>query len=171
MRSIHLVAVPFLALLAACGGTSENGGSADGQPAPGMYMQKVSVTNIEFPDMTELSKKNISTQMEQAAGNGQTFCMGKQGTPDWKQAVSEMSKGMGGTCTDVERKETATSLDLHLQCKGTPKGDVDMKFAAKATESSFSAKIDYDFVVPETDETAKLTVETSAERMGDCPST
>ncbi len=170
MRSLHFAAVPFLALLAACGGNSENGGSADGQPAPGLYTQKIKITDIEFPDMTEESKKAIVTQMEQAAGNGQTFCMGKQDTPDWKQAVEHMSKGMGGTCTELERKGNETSLDLHMQCKGTAKGDLDMKFAAKATESSFNAKIDYNFTDPNSTDTAKLVIESSAERTGDCPS-
>ena len=169
MRSIHFAAVPFLALLAACGGNSENGGNADGQPAPGLYTQKIKITDIVFPDMNDASKQAIVSQMEQAAGNGQTFCMGKQNAPDWKQAVSEMSKGMGGTCTDVDRKETATSLDLHMQCKGTPKGDLDMKFVAKATESSFNAKIDYNFTDPNSADTAKLVIESSAERTGDCP--
>ncbi len=167
MNKPILTALTFASALAlsACGGEA----APDGQPDAGMYSQEIKVTELSFPGMDEAQQEQVRSQMEQASGNGQSFCMGEQeGAPEWKDAVEEMGKGMGGTCTEISREDSDTSIDLEMECQGAPQGDIKTKFIASATDESFTADVEFDINNEQFDQQARVAMTMTATRTGDC---
>lgn len=151
-------------LLAGCGGDV-----ADGQPDGGLYAQEVKVTDIPFPGMTDAERMNVTTQMEQGSGNGQTFCLGAQDTPEWTEIVDQLSQGMGGDCNELMRDQTDSSVKAEIECKGAPQGDIVAKVDASSADESFEADMSFDIKNEQFDQEARVALTMKATRIGDCP--
>lgn len=153
-------------MLAACG----SGG--DGSPTAGQYLQTVEITQLDFPGLTEDAKKQTITQMERAAGGGSggLFCMqGDDNGAQWKQAAKQMSGALGGNCETIRNEGSATTIDLEMTCKGTGKGDINIKMSGNANPEGYDSEMAFDIKDPASGETAKLAMNIGAKRQGDCP--
>ncbi|GAA0474889.1 hypothetical protein GCM10009096_15590 [Parasphingorhabdus litoris] len=161
---LPLLSVPLM--LTACG----SGG--DGGPTAGQYKQTVKITELDFPGLSEEVKQRTITQMEGVAGGGAggLFCMeGNDNGQQWKEAAKQMSGALGGQCETIKDEGSATSIDLEMTCKGTAKGDIDIKMSGQAHPEGYDSKMAFDIKDPASGETAKLSMDIGAQRQGDCP--
>ncbi|WP_422345912.1 DUF3617 domain-containing protein [Parasphingorhabdus sp.] len=153
-------------MLAACG----SGG--DGSPTAGQYQQTVKITELDFPGMSEEARKNTIAQMERVAGGGTggLFCMkGDDNGAQWKEAAKQMSGALGGQCETLKDEGSATTIDLEMTCKGTGKGDINIKMSGQANPEGYDSEMAFDIKDPASGETAKLAMNIGAKRQGDCP--
>lgn len=150
-------------LMSAC----SSGGEAT--PEPGEYQQTIKITELDFPGFTEADKAAMTTEME-AVGSAAAgkFCLDGKARGQWKEASSQMAGVMGGHCDTISDKGTATRMDLKMQCGGTANGDVAVTMTGKSFASGYESRMDFDFADPESKATAKLALEFTAKRLGDC---
>ncbi|MEH6758484.1 MAG: DUF3617 family protein [Parasphingorhabdus sp.] len=165
---IHKILLPLLAVpltLSACSGADEG-------PTAGQYKQTVKITELDFPGLSDKAKKQTIVQMEQAAGGGTggLFCMkGSDDGQQWKEAASQMSGALGGNCDTIKDEGTVTSINLEMTCKGTGKGDMNIKMTGQAHPEGYESAMAFDIKDPDNGETARLAMSIDAQRQGDCP--
>lgn len=166
MKSASILS-PLIAASLLCACSDAN----DGTPREGQYLQTVKITELEFSGMTPELKQRTIRQMEQAAGGGTggMFCMGGKSGQDWKKATSELARGLGGKCEKIKETGSPTKADIEVRCTGTPKGDVTAKITGEANSESYAAKMTMDVADPRSKETARVTMDISAKRVGKCP--
>lgn len=164
MRYITIATLAASAsLITACGGVDSN----DGIPDPGMYREQITVTKVDFPDITEEERKTVITQMERGMGNGEV-CLTKENNTAWQDVMQDMSKGLGGTCTQNAAEQTDSTLKLEAVCKGTPKGDITIKMDAASTDTGYKGNMSMDFDHVKSGQKGHVSYVLEGTRIGDC---
>ncbi len=153
--------------LAACGSAEEE------KPRKGKYQPEFELTELDFPGMTDEIKEQAreSLQISFASQVGAARCIRSSQGEDWKEAASDLSKGLGGTCETTRDEGTDTTADLQVKCTDTRMGEeviVNMKGAAES--ESFSMDVDFELGnIPGTNgQSGKMGMKISAKRVGDC---
>ncbi|MEO0441132.1 MAG: DUF3617 family protein [Pseudomonadota bacterium] len=161
-----LLASALTILITACSGQSE------GSPEAGQYRQTVTITDIDFPGMTDEQKQQTVTQMEAAANVEESalFCLDQANHgAQWKQAASQMANMMGGQCETLKDDGSATRIDTQLHCEGTAQGNVDIAMTGASHTKGYESTIAFRMSDPNSDDTARLAMTSTGERIGDCP--
>lgn len=147
-------------------------GQREGSPEAGQYRQTVTITDIDFPGMTEEQKQQTVTQMEAAANIDESalFCLDQANHgAQWKQAASQMADMMGGQCETLKDDGSATRIDTQLRCEGTAQGNVDITMTGASHTKGYESIIAFRMSDPGSDDTARLAMTSTGERIGDCP--
>ncbi|MEM8917319.1 MAG: DUF3617 family protein [Pseudomonadota bacterium] len=147
-------------------------GQREGSPEAGQYRQTVTITDIDFPGMTEEQKQQTVTQMEAAANIDESalFCLDQANHgAQWKQAASQMANMMGGQCETLKDDGSATRIDTQLRCEGTAQGNVDIAMAGASHTQGYKSTISFQMSDPNSEDTARLAMTSTGERIGDCP--
>lgn len=128
------------------------------------------ITALELPGLQGDAKAEMIRQMEEAGNSvGSKFCMSaEQGESQWKEAASQMAGLLGGECETVRDEGSANNLDLELQCKGTVQSTVTVIMSGTARSDGYNSQMAFDMSEPGSDEVAKLAMDISAKRVGDC---
>ncbi|MEL6875610.1 MAG: DUF3617 family protein [Pseudomonadota bacterium] len=161
-----LLTPALVLLITACSGQSE------GSPEAGQYRQIVTITDIDFPGMTEDQKKQTVAQMESAANIEESalFCLDQANHgAQWKQAASQMANMMGGQCETLKDEGSATRIDTQLRCEGTAQGNVDIAMTGASHTQGYESTISFRMSDPNSEDTARLAMTSTGERIGDCP--
>lgn len=161
-----LVAGAAAMAVAACGSAEEE------KPRTGKYKPAVELTELEMPGMTDEMKAAAKEQMKTsfAAQAGGERCLKGGKESDWKEAATEISKGLGGTCETTKDNGTASTADLEVSCTGTAMGDVVVTMQGEAQSESFEMDIGFDIKslpAPQSGE-GKMGMKLTATRVGDC---
>lgn len=161
-----LLAPALTILVTACSGQSE------GSPEAGQYRQTVTITDIDFPGMTEEQRQQTVAQMESAANIDESalFCLDQANHgAQWKQAASQMANMMGGQCETLKDDGSATRIDTQLRCEGTAQGNVDITMTGASHTQGYESTISFRMSDPASEDTARLAMTSTGERIGDCP--
>lgn len=161
-----LLASALTMSITACSGQSE------GNPEAGQYRQTVTITDIDFPGMTDEQKQQTVTQMEAAANieENALFCLDQANHgAQWKQAASQMANMMGGQCETLKDDGSATRIDTQLRCEGTAQGNVDIAMSGASHTQGYESTISFRMSDPNSEDTARLAMTSTGERIGNCP--
>ena len=159
-----LVAGAAAMAVAACGSAD------DEKPRKGKYKPAIELTELEMPGMTDEMKEAAKGQMQTsfAAQAGGERCLAGGKDSDWKEAASEISKGLGGKCETTKDNGTDSTADLEVSCTGTQMGDVVVTMKGEAQSESFEMDIGFDIdKLPQSGE-GKMGMKLTATRTGDC---
>ncbi|SIN68759.1 Protein of unknown function [Parasphingorhabdus marina DSM 22363] len=161
-----LLASALALFVTACSGQSE------GSPEAGQYRQTVTITDIDFPGMTEEQRQQTVSQMESAANVEESalFCLDQANHgAQWKQAASQMANMMGGQCETLKDDGSETRIDTRLRCEGTAQGNVEITMTGASHTQGYESKIAFLMRDPNSEDSARLAMTSTGERIGDCP--